>query len=210
MIRSLKEALFNPVDIAPLVFFRIVFGFLMAVESLGAILIGFVHEAYIEPKFHFSYFIFSWLEPLPGQGMVWLYVFMTLVSLMIMVGFWYRLACFLFFLCFTYGFLIEKAHYINHHYLAALLGFILVFMPAHQYFSVDARRNPSLRKTHISYWPIFLLVFQMSMVYIFGGFAKINTDWLAALPLQHWFSGKTDYFIIGPWLAMDSTPYLFA
>ena len=205
-----SRLLFRPVDIAPLVFFRLVFGLLMAIESIGAIFIGFVHEAYIEPQFHFSYLLFHWIEPLPGQGMVYLYILMTILSLMIMAGWWYRTACALFFICFSYGFLIEKAHYINHHYLAILISFVLIFLPANRYFSLDVKFNPSLKQKVIPYWPVFLLASQMAVVYIFGGFAKVNPDWLAALSIKHWFSFKTDYFIIGPLLGLDISPWIFA
>ena len=208
--RSLQALLFRPVDVAPLVFFRVVFGFLLFVESLGAIAIGFVHEAYIEPRFHFTYVDAPWLTPLPGYGMILLYGAMGLFSLGIMLGYRYRLSCALFFLAFTYGFLLEQAHYINHHYLVILYSFLLCLMPAHRYASLDVRRDPALERQAIPAWPIFLLAAQMALVYLFAGFAKLNPDWLAARPLEAWFEAKVHYPILGHFLAMDVTPWLYA
>lgn len=206
----LPSLLFRPVDIAPLVVFRVVFGFLLFVESIGAIAIGFVHEAYIEPRFHFTYIDVPWLTPLPGYGMVLLYAAMGVFSLGVMLGYRYRLSCALLLGAFTYGFLLEQAHYINHHYLIILYGFLLCFMPANRYASLDARANPEIRREAIPAWPIVLLASQMAVVYLFAAFAKLNPDWLAALPLKAWFEAKTHYPVLGRFLEMEVMPWVFA
>jgi vitamin K-dependent gamma-carboxylase len=202
--------LFRPVDIAPLVFFRVAFGFLLFIECIGAIAIGFVHEAYIEPRFHFPYFGISWLTPLPGSGMIVLYVAMGLFALGIMLGYRYRAASALFLVGFTYGFLLEKAHYINHHYLVILLGFLMVFLPAHRYASLDVRRDPALKREAIPAWPVLLLASQIALVYLFAAFAKMNPDWLAAMPTKAWLGRKADYPVVGALFQMDVMPWLYA
>lgn len=207
---SLVAFLFRPVDIAPLVFFRVAFGFLMLVESIGAILIGFVHEAYIEPVFSFAYFGFEWIRPLPGDGMIYLYLFMSLLSFCILVGFRYRVACLLFFICFTWAFLIDKTNYINHHYLVILYSFLLIFLPAHLCCSLDARRKPSIRRTTIPYWPVFLILFQIAVVHLFAASAKLYPDWLEAKPLMVWLQQKTHFPLIGHLFRFPETAFIYA
>jgi len=51
----MKERFFQPVDNASLIIFRIFFGFLMACESFGAIITGWVKNVLINPKFTFSF-----------------------------------------------------------------------------------------------------------------------------------------------------------
>ena len=53
--------LWNPIDNAPLIVFRIFFGFLIAAESFGAILTGWVRKVMIDPEFTFSHIGFDWL-----------------------------------------------------------------------------------------------------------------------------------------------------
>ena len=47
------------------------FGLLIAVESFGALLTGWVKRAFIDPEFTFTFIGFEWLQPLPGNGMYW-------------------------------------------------------------------------------------------------------------------------------------------
>jgi hypothetical protein len=44
-------------------------------------------------------------------------------------------------------------------------------------------------------------VAQISLVYFYGGIAKIYPDWIAVKPIGMWFRSKSDYFLIGPLLA---------
>ena len=56
-------------------------------------------------------------------------------------------------------------------------------------------------------WVLYLLRFQVGVVYVFGGLAKLNTDWLVhAEPLRIWLSANAELPIIGwissePWAA---------
>jgi hypothetical protein len=51
----------------------------------------------------------------------------------------------------------------------------------------------------------------MSIVYFFGGSAKLNYDWLIeAMPLHLWIKGRSDIPIVGPLFAFKSTAYLMA
>lgn len=53
------KILFKAIDNSPLVVFRIFFGFLVACESFGAILTGWVKRILIDPEVTFSFIGFE-------------------------------------------------------------------------------------------------------------------------------------------------------
>ena len=136
------DYLFERVDNSPLIVFRIVFGFLLVAECAGAILTGWVRRAFIEPEFTFPVLPFTWLQPLPGNGMIVYFAVMALLGLMVMLGARFKLSLGLFTLMWTASYLMQTASYNNHYYLLILLSVLLLLTPAHAYCSLDARRNP--------------------------------------------------------------------
>ena len=197
------QFLFRPIPIYPLVFFRIAFGLLMVLEALGALGTGWVKMYYLDPEIHFSYIGLEFIKPLPGNGMVYVYLAQAVVALGILLGWRYRLSAAVFFLLFGYSFWCEKTHYLNHHYLVWLVSGLMVFLPAHRWLSLDAKRNPETATRQMAFWPLFLLRVQLVIVYFYAGLAKLQPDWLAGKPLRIWFAAKADYPIIGPWLPTE-------
>ncbi|MFK8102963.1 MAG: HTTM domain-containing protein [Saprospiraceae bacterium] len=203
--------LFRQVDIAVLVFFRIVFGLLMCIDMLNTFFYDYLKKNSLAPdQFHFQYYGFEWIHPLPEPGVGILLLFLSVVSIFIMVGKWYRLSCSIFAIGFCYLFFLEKAHYLNHAYLVCWLSFLMVLLPAHRAFSFDVLKRPQLQLQTIPYWPVFLLQFMMGIVYFFGGLAKINVDWLNAMPLQLWLKDLSDMPVLGPVLAQRATAYFMS
>ena len=85
------------------------------------------------------------------------------------------MAATLFFAGFTYVFLLDKANYLNHFYLIALISFVMILVPAHRSFSVDARINPALRSSTVPAWALWLVRFQVGIAYFYAGIAKLNS-----------------------------------
>jgi vitamin K-dependent gamma-carboxylase len=204
-MKTLLQQLLKPIGIYPLVYFRILFGLLMFCEGIGAVLINWVQEHYVEPSMHFGYIGLEWMTPLPGNGMVYLYLFMALLGFLIMVGWRYKLSSFLFFLLFGYSFFCEKTHYLNHHYLIWLVSGLMVLMPAHRKLSLDVRRQPELESDVAPQWTLWLFRAQLVLVYFYAGVAKLQPDWLAAKSMSIWMANKTHFYVIGPYL---NTPFM--
>lgn len=133
-----------PVDIASLALFRIVFGLLMAVGVIRFMALGWVEEFYILPGFHFTWALFPWVRPWPGALMHLHFATLAVLAFGVALGFHYRACAALFFAGFTYVELIDKATYLNHYYLVSLLSGLLIVLPAHRAWSVDARRRHEL------------------------------------------------------------------
>ncbi|MFD2823760.1 HTTM domain-containing protein [Lacinutrix iliipiscaria] len=189
--------LFDEVDIASIIVFRIFFGAIMLWEVWRYFDKNWIYTYWIKPKYHFPHWPFLSLEPLEGDGMYYLFYLMGLLSVFIIIGLFYRISIVLFFLSFTYMFLLEQTRYLNHFYLVALLSFVMMFIPASRSFSIDALLFRKMRKSYVSNWHLWLLRFMIAVPFFFGGVAKINSDWLVGEPLGTWLSRITDFPIIG-------------
>lgn len=193
--------LFQPVDIASVAAFRFLFGALMFASVIRFWAYGWIREIYIAPPFHFHWLGFSWISPWPGVGMYIHFAVLALASLCIMLGAWYRWATVVFFFAFTYVELIEKATYLNHYYLISLLGLLMIFMPLHHAASIDAWRIPGLRRDTAPAWVLWLLRFQVGIVYFFAGVAKLGPDWLLrGEPLGIWLAAHSEIPLVGRFL----------
>ncbi len=209
-ISKLLTIITKPVSIAPLVIFRIAFGALLFTSTFRFILKGWVYQLYVLPKMYFPYYGFEWVKPLSENGMYLIFGLMALNSILIIIGFFYRIAIALFFILFTYVELIDKTNYLNHYYFVSIVCFILIFVPAHKAFSVD---NKLFKKPEINSVPNFFLLIiklQLFLVYFFAGVSKINYDWLIeAQPLKLWLPAFSHFYIIGHYLENDWVAYLF-
>jgi vitamin K-dependent gamma-carboxylase len=204
------ERLFAPVDIASLAYFRIAFGAIMLVEVWRYFNYNWIARYFIVPQFHFSYWGFEWVRPWPAAGMYLHFYLLGALAICLMLGLWYRLASVLFFLGFTYIFLLEQARYLNHFYLIILLSFLLCILPVHRAFSIDALRNPSLRSDTAPAWALWLLRIQIGIPYFYGGIAKLNTDWLQGEPMRAWLASRASRPLLGPLFAQEWSGLLFS
>lgn len=187
LLRRACAALFEPVDIAFLVFFRIVFGGIMLWEVYRYFTYGWIGRYFIEPVVNFTYYGFSWVKPWPGRGMYIHFIVLGVAAACIMAGFLYRIATPVFFVAFTYFFLLDQTRYLNHFYLVCLISFLMCFLPAERAFSVDALLRRKIRSDVVPAWTLWLLRAQIGIPYFFGGIAKLNSDWLfGGEPMRTW------------------------
>lgn len=189
--------LFKRIDNSALIIFRIIFGLLLVLESVGAIFTGWITRNLVNPKFTFSFIGFEWIQPLPGNGMYFYYALMGICGLLIMVGYKYRMSMIAFTLLWTGTYLMQKSSYNNHYYLLILLSAIMVFQPANRYLSVDAKLNPDIQKISMPQWCSAVFVFQMFIVYTYASIAKMYPDWLDASVMEVILKGKKDYWLVG-------------
>lgn len=208
--RSVSHRLFQPVDAASLAVFRILFGAIMIWEVYRYFSHGWINRYWIEPTFHFTYYGFDWVRPWPGYLMYWHFAALGILAGCIMLGLFYRIAAPLFFLGFSYQFLLEEARYLNHFYLVCLLSFLLAIVPAHRAFSLDARRKPGAQTGTAPTWALWLLRAQIGIVFVFAGIAKLNGDWLRGEPLRMWLAERTDFPVIGRFFTEQWAPWLFS
>jgi hypothetical protein len=171
---------------------------------------GWIHDLYIAPKYHFTFygleFIQSW-----GEYTYILFALCAVSALFVALGLYYRLSITTLFLTFTYIELIDKSTYLNHYYFISMISLLMIFLPAHVYFSFDARRNKNLQGEFIPRWCLDSVKLFVVIIYFYAGLAKLNSDWLfEALPLRIWLPAKNDVFLIGPLLNEEWAAYAFS
>ena len=210
MVR-LRNGLNARQSLAPLASFRVLFGLLMLASVVRFAAKGWIQELYLEPTFFFKYPGFEWVLVPGAAGMYALFVLMGLGALGVALGCFYRVSAVVFFAAFTYVELLDKTNYLNHYYFVSLIAFLLIFLPAHRRFSLDAFRKPWIRRSRAPRWVTGILPLQIGLVYFFAGLAKINADWLLhALPLRIWLPAQTHLPVIGPLLAIPATAWVFS
>jgi vitamin K-dependent gamma-carboxylase len=115
-----------------------------------------------------------------------------------MLGLFYRTACIVFLITFSWQFFIDQANYLNHFYLVILFGICFLMVPADQVWSL--RRGA--RSNWIPRWSLLGLMIMIETVLIYAGLVKINSDWLQGWPLKVWFASRAvDYPLFGPMLS---------
>lgn len=180
---SWDDWLFRPVDNSRLAAFRIVFGVLLAIDLMEAW--DWRVEMLSQRVIHFPYDGFSWIQLLPPWGAVLLQAVLVLACVFIAAGYWFRAASIVFFLGYTYSFLIDRAYFNNHFYLIVLFGGWLAVSNAHHRWSVDAAKGSVPKENLVPRWQIVGPAIQMAIPYFFGGIAKINADWLRGEPASN-------------------------
>lgn len=195
---------------APLAVFRIIFGVMMLLGIIRFWAMGWIDKLYIQPDFFFSYYGFQWVKPL-GDLTYLLFFTCGLSALFVAIGFKYRLAIITFFVSFLYIELMDKTTYLNHYYFISVLSFLLIFLPAGNYFSWDVLRNKKITFNVIPKWNIDAVKLLLAIVYFYAGLAKLNSDWLIeAMPLKIWLPTTNDLPAIGYLFQYEWMIYAFS
>jgi len=203
MIFNLKTYLSKNYSASPLIIFRIGFGFMMLYSIIRFWSKDWINTLYLQPKFHFTYYGFEWVKPL-GNLTYLLFFICGLSALFVALGFKYRVAIITFFLSFTYIELMDKTTYLNHYYFISILSFLLIFLPANSSFSIDSYLKKKSYRL-VPKWSIDAIKLLVSIVYVYAGLTKINSDWLfKSMPLKIWLPSKYDLPFIGETLMQQN------
>ncbi len=206
----LNKWLFTQIDNSALVVFRIMFGLLLAIEAFGAIFTGWIRRTLMEPQETFNFIGFEFLQPLPGDGMLYYYGVMGLFGVLVMLGYKYRISIIMYTIMWSGVYLMQKSSYNNHYYLLMLLCIIMSFLPAHRNVSLDAWRNPSSKAISMPRWVWIAIVLQMLIVYTYAAIAKIYPDWFNATFPALLMSSKQNYWLVGEFLQQTWVHYTIA
>ncbi|MHA7942262.1 HTTM domain-containing protein [Formosa sp. 3Alg 14/1] len=205
-----NKFLFKHIDNSALIVFRIIFGLLCFLETVGAIFTGWIKRTLIDPDFTFSFIGFEWIQPLPGNGMYFYYAVMGILGLCIMVGYKYRFSAISFTILWAGCYLMQKASYNNHYYLLVLLSGLMAIQPANTYFSIDAKLKPEIERISMPRWCSIVFILQMFIVYTYGSLNKIYPDWLDTTVMAVLMRSKANYILVGDLLQNHIMHYFLA
>lgn len=211
MIERLRARLGDATDVSALVAFRVALGVLVTVSAVRFLAYGWVTELFVKPTFFFSYLGFGWVKPLPGSGMHVVFGAVAALGLLFAAGAFYRVVAPLLFVLFAYIQLCDVTNWLNHYYLVSLLLLLCSVMPLGRAWSVDAFRRPAARLASFPAWCTHLLRFQVAVVYVFAGLAKLSSDWLLhAQPLNIWLSARSGLPFVGSLFEERAVAFAFA
>jgi hypothetical protein len=195
--------------IEPLIVFRTGFGLLMFISLARFWWRGWIEQLYVLPRFHFTYSGFEWVQPFSAPVMYVLFGVILLSALLVAVGLLYRVAIVVFFLGFTYVELIDSTTYLNHYYFISLVAFLMIWLPANKKWSGDVYFRITSQQDFVPAIAINTIRFQLAVVYVFAGLAKLNADWmLRAIPMRIWLPGTTH--VMGNLMYESWVAYLFS
>lgn len=208
---NLRHHLSKSVPIESLAALRILFGTMMALGTVRFVLSGWIEELFIRPSFFFKYPGFEWMPVWSPTGLNIHFAVVFISAICVAIGLFYRTSLVIFLASFLGIQLFDAANYLNHYYLVICVGLVMLCLPANGIWSLDAVRRPNTRRSHYPLWGLYLLRFQIGVVYIFAAIAKLGSDWLMhAQPLSIWLSARADLPIIGTVLAEPEMAFLMS
>ena len=86
----------------------------------------------------------------------------------------------------------------------------MALFPANASFSLDAKRNPSIRDQSMPRWVSLFIIAQLWIVYTYASVAKFYPDWLDGTAPQLLMSGRKNTAIIGDLLQLSWVPWIVA
>lgn len=193
--------------------FRILFGVVASIGAVRFLAKGWVDKLYVEPTHHLTYPWFDWVQPLPSLFMHAHMAVLAVLGVCIALGYRYRLAITLYAIGFIYAELIDAALYLNHYWWVSITSLLMIGMPLHRMWSLDARAGrmgdrDGDRRT-VPSWVVWTVRGQLAVVYIFAGIAKLQSDWLFhALPMQLWLADRSTLPLLGHLLDEPATAYV--
>jgi len=211
LLARLEARALGPVDAASLAAFRFLLGSLVVIAVIRHWVKGGIHDAFVVPTHFFAYDGLSFVRPLPGQGMYFVYGALAVAAASLAVGLRSRASAGLACLLFTYAHACDKTSYLNHYYLVSLLLALATVLPLGTALSLDRRLAGDRHAASVPSWMFWLVRFQIGLVYFYGGVGKLQADWLVdAMPLRIWLPANGDFPLLGPVLKWPETPWVMS
>jgi vitamin K-dependent gamma-carboxylase len=207
--RTWRRAASTPVDPASLAVLRVALGAVGVLSAVRIAAYGWIDSLYAGPSHRFTYVGFAWV-PQPGRaGMTVLVVALGVSSAALALGWHTRLAALGVLAALGWIELVDATTYLNHYWFLTLVAALAMVAPVGRGWSLDARRGGG--PTTVARGWIWLLRFQVGVVYAFAGLAKLQRDWLVeALPLRLWLPARDHLALVGPLLAQPATAHVLS
>lgn len=188
---------------------RAALGTAAALSAVRTTTYGWTDSLYAGTTHRFTYLWLGWVPqpgPLLGRTLV---ATVGLAGVAVACGWHTRVAAAVLLLAFGWLELVDATTYLNHYWFLTLLAALAVVAPLGAAASLDARRRGGPAPVALGW--VWLLRFQVGVVYSFAGLAKLQRDWLVdALPLRLWLPARADLPLVGGVLELSATAHVLA
>jgi uncharacterized membrane protein YphA (DoxX/SURF4 family) len=170
--------------------FRILFGVVVFWEFGQLCLWNTVGDyKYINTVVHFKFPFFSWVKQAPDTVMYFIFWSGLFLSILFILGWFYRYVSILLFVIYTYIVLIDISYWNNHYYFFTLILFLFVFARANYQFSLDRKFKRTIHPPRE--WNLWIICFTIIIILFYGAVSKIhNPDWFSGLACYHLLSSR--------------------
>ena len=170
--------------------FRILFGLIIFWEFGQLCLWKNVGEyKFINTVVHFKFPFFSWVKQLPDEFMNVLFFVGVILSILFILGAYYKYVSVLLFVLYSYLVLIDISYWNNHYYFYMLILFLFIFSNANYRLSIDKKRKKEM--TSPQNWNLWIMCFTVIVVLFYGAISKLNNpDWFSGLTCYHLISNR--------------------
>nr|WP_286178317.1 HTTM domain-containing protein [Rhodopirellula sp. JC639] len=201
----------RPVDASPLAVLRLILGVTFWFWATDYLADDRWQVLFVSPSLLFKYAGFEWVTLWPGDGIWWHFHVARIAAIAFAIGFLTRINAAILAATMAYVLLVERQMYNNHDYLLACTAMLCCFLPCGRTLSLDRmlfRRSGGDRSMRL--WQWWLVRFQLGLPYVFGGIAKLDSDWIAGQPAGLFVSSRVDTPWIGPLFTLPAAPYVMA
>ena len=120
---------------------------------------------------------FSWLPPVSSNLAVAVFLVWSVAAVMLALGYGSRPSAALVAGCGLTALVVEQQAYSNHLMLMIALCLLLALADSGATWSIEARRGG--KRPDVPFWPIALLMVQITTLYAFTALSKLNSAFLA-------------------------------
>ncbi len=171
----LNHTLQEPIPSISISLFRVIYASILLIQTYYFLNSGFIQNNIISPIVSFPFI--SGLEPTNTMILMVLGYLMLIANLGMLYNKISRISTFIFFLCFTYFWLLDKGYFNNHYYFISLMCLLL---------SIVEKQPSFFQNIHIPRISLFSLQAMVFIVYFIAGINKLNTYWLIDFqPMKH-------------------------
>ncbi|HUG20742.1 MAG TPA: HTTM domain-containing protein [Planctomycetaceae bacterium] len=168
----------STVDARSLAIVRIAVGFALLIR--GFVSWDMMNRVYLSGLCVLPYF--DWLPVLPHSMIPGFCLFWSFAGFCLMIGWRTTIAGVSLLILISYFLALDQQFYGSHLYLMALICFLVTIGDSTADLACKNRTNGV--RTRIQSWPVTLLKLQLSIVYLFTSFTKINHDYLSGLVIN--------------------------
>lgn len=173
--KELHTWLNQPISSISIIVFRIVFAFILLIQTYYFISTGFIEQNIIKPLILFPFI--NGLTPPPKLVLIIIGYVMLISNVGMMVNKTARISTLIFLFCFTYFWLLDKGYFNNHYYFISIICFLLFLVNKKSSFN---------EQVIVSRMSLFSLQAMIFLVYFISGINKLNPYWLFDLqPMKH-------------------------